>query len=252
MAYSFSMTIPLLVQGLFHIFFSFMLLITGLKLYFQFKHTGNVLARNFSLFFFIGVFQFLMVAFAAFFLPNNLLIVRFIGAVVWLLSYVGLAYVWMAVAVIYPKAPLRLVLSVIFVVGSLVVYYYIRDFKPALISQIGLIDFDHPGVSLLVGNLSNVLTLYPVGFAFLYRTFKKRFFIKGLLFGGGLFITAFFMPLTNQVSNFSSYLLFNLLVALGLFFIAAAFAVVENPSLPTGDGQKPGRSRRFRWMKRID
>ena len=112
--------------------------------------------------------------------------------------------------------------------------YFVSRFVPAFINEAGIIDYaDTP--AMMVGGLLLTGTYLPMGLVFFYRAYKKKLYVKGITFGLGLVLNLIFLPISYQVNNYSTFVFFTVLAALGMTSIA--IGVLLSSSAPTPQPQ---------------
>jgi hypothetical protein len=183
---------PHIYQGIFHLYLLIIVAIIAAKLWLSYKKSDNLIARNLSIAMALYAFEYVGVTLAIFFLFNNPLAVRFVGAFGWLLAYAGTITIYKALTYIYPKLPRKLPVIIMAIVGTISTLWYLFPIRPALVSPMGIINFDHPTPVLLTGSIFFMSTWIPLGIALISKTFHQKQAIKGILSGLGFAIGIIF------------------------------------------------------------
>ena len=210
---------PLLVQGLFHLYWDVLFFLIGWKLWTSYKIHQNPLAKYIALSVIFAGIEYLFFVVSIFVFPDNLYLVKVANNISWVFVYLAIGCAWVAFKYIYPKFPLKLFLMVLGSIGAVMLYLNSVPFTPAFINSGGFIDWGDVDLVMMVGSILLMGTFVPMGLSFIYRTLKKRFVVKGLVFGLGFVVTIVFMPATYSVESLSTYIFLAMLAALGMTLV---------------------------------
>jgi len=213
--------------------FVLFLVITS-RLFHQYKETGNRLAKYLGISFLLGGIEYAFLGVPMLFFPHEFVLLKITGIIAWIFVYFVLITAWTAVSYVYPKFPLKPLFVVLTFVFIGIIVYLVSPFVPAFINEAGIIDYaDTP--AMMVGGLLLTGTYLPMGLVFFYRAYKKKLYVKGITFGLGLVLNLIFLPISYQVNNYSTFVFFTVLAALGMTSIA--IGVLLSSSAPTPQPQ---------------
>lgn len=206
---------PHIFQGFFHLYIDIIVALIAVKLWISYKKSGNLIAKNLSIAMTLYILEYIALTFAIFFLFDNPLAVRYIGAFGWIFAYAGTIMMYWALTYIYPKLPRRVPVVVFALLGFISALAYLFPLRPALVNHVGIINFDHPAPVILIGSLFFMGTWIPMGVALIFKTIRQKQAIKGIVSGLGFAIAIIFLPLTYQTEDFQSFLFLTFLTGIG-------------------------------------
>jgi len=221
---------PLLVQGLFHLYWDVLFFLLGWKLWTSYKVHKNPLAKYLALSFIFAGIEYIFFIVSIFVFPSNFVLIKIANNISWIFVYLSIGSAWIACKYLFPKFPLTLSLLVLGMVGAVMLYLNSVPFVPASLNSGGFINWGDADIVMMVGSILMIGTFVPMGLSFIYRTLKKRSFVKGLVFGLGFVVTIVFMPATYSVESLSKYIFFATLAVVGmtLVIVGVFLPVQEN------------------------
>jgi len=220
----------LLVQGLFHIYYVFVFFSLSLKLWMHGRKTGNLIARNWGISFMFAGFEYISLASAILFFPYNAQAVVWLsGVVATIFTILTLAFGLIVVSYIVPKLPVRPLLALLGLICVGMIALNLTSYEPKGITPMGTLDLTLPKGQIVVISLLLMLVFVPIAIGFIYRTFKKHMYVRGICMGVGLLTSVFFLPLTYQVKVYSAYVFFSFIASFG--FLLLVSGVWLHPSL---------------------
>lgn len=229
---------PLTVEALFHFYFVLMFFALFAKLWLHYKKGGSLLAKHLAISFLFGGIEYATITISIVFFAYDIIVLKLLDGFVTMILYsIAVCYSALLISDLYSKIKSKYIIIIFTILGVAMLTINYLSYKPSGINSYGIVDLGLPTATMILISIQMMLTFVPVCITFVYQSFKKKLFLEGLGLGLGLLMVILFLPLTYQAPNFSVYIFFSTLVALG--FSAIAGSVIIHPLLRTNRPAAP-------------